>query len=814
MKRIFQSVGLSIRRLRKNPGFALISILTIAFGIGTMTAVFSLVYAILLRPFPYPDGDRLVSLRTVNLENGAERGCSLLDLEDYRRLSTTLSAIGAYTISTTQLHGDGAAQAIRLGWVNPEALDAVGAQPLLGRLFRPEEDRAGGDVFKALLSYSLWRSRYGSDPGILGRTVHTPITSFTVIGVMPAGFEFPEGSEMWVPMESWYALKPRETAVKQRGQFWYSTIARLKPGASQQEAGAEMAALSKQLEELFPNGNRNERVHVISLRDHEVGDLRPYLLLLTFAGAFFLLICCVNNANLLITNAIARQLELALRSALGAGRRQLALSLLGDALLLSLLACPLGLLVAMAGVRGLEWLVPVPLPNWMQVEIDSAVLLSAIGFAFLVALAAGAVPAWQTSRTDLQGPLRSGPRGTSGNSRLRSALMVVEVALCLPLLVGAGLMMTSFVNLTAVDPGFQREGLLVVRVSSFLGGGTRMDRAAALSDFYSRVLANLTSIPGVSAAAASNQIPYMGTESGRAQTQLLIRGQAEEGKQLIAPLTAADVSSNYFDVMGIPLLEGRSLRETDTDDSACVVLVNARAARSWWPDRDPVGQEVLYGELTDTNPYCRVVGVVGDVKQHSAEAENGIELYYSFRQWPVNNPYFLLRVNGKPSSIASAARQAVHQVDPNTAIVFIKSLDEMFEESLWQRRLWGVAFGFFAMLALILAAGGIYGVLSHSALQRRREVGIRMALGARPGQILGLLVLDGLRLTLLGGVAGTVGAFALTRFMSGMLFGISALDPRVFLGVAGLLLACALAASAIPARRAARVDPLIALRQD
>lgn len=805
---------LALRSLRRRPGFTVLAVGTLALASAATTVVLSFVYAVLLRPLPFPEPGRLIRLETVHTTQGVPRGCALLDVEDYRRLATTLDAIGAYTVGTTQLQGDGAARAVTTAWVTAGALATIGVEPALGRLFTPDEDRPGGDVQRVLLSHGLWLERFGGDAAVLGRTIHTPITSYTVAGVMPPGFDFPEHAEIWVPMESWYSAQSGGRAVKKRGQFWYRTIARLRPGASLAEAREELGAVAARLAERFPEENGDVGLRMTPLRARETAELRPYLALLGGGAALLLAIGCANVAGLLLIHAAARERELAVRAALGAARRRLVGVLLAEAALLAAIAVPPALGLTFAGVGALRRLIPMPLPAGMAIEVDLAVLFGSLATAMLAALLAVAVPAWQTARTDPRAILAEGARSAAGRSRLRSALVVAEVALSLLLLVGAGLLVRTFFTLADTDAGFRRSGLLVVQIARYEPGETRTERAGPLARFHDRVLARLAALPGVQAAAATNSLPFAGAAAERRQADLTVRGAAPEEVERLSPLAGADVTPGYFAAMGIPILAGRGLAETDTAETPCVVLIDEEGARELWPDRDPLGRELLWGTPSDDNPFCRVVGVVGDVKHHAAEGGGAIELYYSFRQWPVGNPYYVLRVEGDPAALAPEVRRAIAEIDTDTAVVSIETMDDRFDRSLWPRRLWGIAFAAFASLALLLTAVGLYGTVSHAVGQRTRELGIRVALGARPRGILLLVVADGFKLVAAGAALGLAGALAASRWLAGLLFGVRPLDLETYLHVTLLLATTAVLACAVPAWRAARIDPLAALRRE
>jgi putative ABC transport system permease protein len=809
METLWQDLRFSLRILAKRPGFTFIVVLTLALGIGATTAIFSLIYGILLRPFPYREPDRLARIQTVFAKpGGATRGSSLRDVEDWRKLNRTLDDLGAYTTFDSDLRGDGLAEPIRLTQLNPGALSILGVQPIVGRLFLSEEDLQGSDVHKALIGYDLWQRRFGADPNIVGKSLRTGIVTLTIVGVMPPGFRFPENTDVWTPMESWYALTNRS---KNRDIRPYPVIARLRPGVTLDQAQADLNGVAAALEQQYPKENESVRVKFSTLRDAEVGNIRPYLLLLIAAVGFVLLICCVNVANLMLAQAAARQREFSVRAALGASRPRLARALLMDSLLLALLGGAAGIALAYQAVKALLALIPVTLPFWMKIEVDAPVLLFSLAVAVLTSVLFGLAPAWQASRVNLSDALKEGARGSSAHARARSTLVVAQMALCLLLLVGAGLMMQSFLRLLHVKTGFMPEGLLVARVTNFKTGA-RAETAAAMAVLHEQTLTRLRALPGALSAGVTGSLPFTSAQTERSRVDLRIKGRAEEELKYSESVAGADVSPGLLDTLGVPLRAGRLFDARDVTESPMVVIINERAAKKLFPDRDPIGQELLWGAPTPQNPYCRIIGVVGDVKHRAAEGGEGVELYYPYSQWPVTNGYYVLRTQGDPQALATAMRQAINAVNKDAAIVYLKPMEQLIGESLWQRRLWGVLFAVFAFVALSLAAVGLYGVMSYLVSQRTREIGVRMALGAQTGDVLRMALAQGVKLALGGIALGLAGALGLVSLISGLLYGVTARDPLTFAGVALLLLLVALLACWIPARRATKVDPLVALR--
>ena len=502
-----------------------------------------------------------------------------------------------------------------------------------------------------------------------------------------------------------------------------------------------------------------------------------------------------------------------MRAALGASRGRVIRELLSRSLLHALLGAGGGGALAVVGVKALLLLIPVQLPFWMRIEVDAPALLFSLYAAVLTSLLFGLAPALLASRANLNDALRDGTKGSPGGAKARSVLVVAQIALCLLLLVGAGLMIQTFLRLQRRDTGFNPDNLLVARATNFYNG-TRAERATALALQHERVAALLRALPGVTGVGVSNSLPFARVQTERGKVELTVKGRASEELKHQVPLAGADVSAGYLETMQVPLVRGRLFDARDTKDSLMTVIINERAARTLFPDRDPIGQEILWGAYSKENPYCTVVGVVGDVRHQADENDQGMELYYPYTQWPVTNVYYVVRAAGDLKNMLQTVRQTVSSADPKTAIVFVKMMDQMIDETLWQRRLWGVMFAVFATLAILLAAIGIYGVLSYSVSQRTREIGVRMALGAQTGNVLRMVLAQGLKLALGGIGIGLVAALALSRFIGSLLYGVRASDPLTYAGVALLLVIAALLTCLISARRAAKTDPMIALRAD
>jgi putative ABC transport system permease protein len=806
----------SLRVLLRRPGFSGMVVGILALGIGANTAVFSLINGILLRPFPYREPDRLVQIQSQYTKtSGNIRGNSLPDIDDWYAQSRALSDVGGYLAFNTDLLRDGPASPLRMSWLTPASLQAIGVNPILGRLFRPEEDRPGSDSNKATISHRLWQTEFGGDTAILGRTLRTGMGTFEVIGVMPPGFQFPDQVDLWAPIQAGYN-RGNLKREQYRSSRPYAAIGRLRPGRTLADARADLEAISLRLEQVFPKDNVGVRPVVTRLRDAEVGNIRPYLLLLLGAAALVVLICCANVANLLLARSVDRSREFALRAALGAGANRLVRSLLLESVILSLAGGVLGLGLAFAGVELLPALIPVTLPFWMRIEVDGAVLAFNLAASVLTGLIFGIAPALALSRPNLANSLKEGSRASIGGgavARFRDGLVVAEIALALTLLTGAGLLLTSFLRLQNVDLGFQPDHVITARVSPFRPG-TVPEKIEAYSSLYRQVLDQVENLPGVEAAGGAVDLPFTGSRTERFVGDITVRGQADGEREQSAPTSTYTVSPGYFRAMGIPLLRGRTFTEADDQKTLLAVMISARTAELLWPGQDPIGRQLRWGRVDVDNqwPWHTVIGVVGNVKSYATDPEQAMEIYYSYRQRSAGAFSFTVRTRGNPEGLVSALRNAIQRIDKDTAVVSVKTLDDIVSESLWQRRLWSALFALFAAVALMLAAAGIYAVMSYLVSQRTREIGIRIALGAQPASVIGLIMSRGLILTGAGIGLGFLASQVLAHAVRSLLFGVGPAEPMVLVVVAAILGSVTAAACYVPARRALRVDPVDALR--
>lgn len=800
---ILRDVSYSLRILVKSYAFTLVVVLTLALGIGANTAIFSFANGILLRPLPYPQSDRLAVLDETAPKQGVDSmSVSFPNFLDWREQNNVFEDIATYYgTSRFSLTGAGEPVEIRGTRVSQGLFEILRVSPQLGRTFTSSEDRPEEDAV-VILSHDLWQRNFGGDAGIVGRKIMISNRPRTVVGVMPPGFRFPEVSELWVPL----ALT---TKTFTRTDHGLDSIARLKDGITFPQAQAELNNIAARIEEQNPVTNEGLGVRVTSLHDNLSGDYREALLILLGVVGCVLLVACVNVANLMLARATARQKEFALRAALGAGRWQIIRQLLIESLLLAIVGGALGFALSLWALHLLLTAIPIELPFWMNFGIDLRVLGFTVAITLLTGLIFGAVPALQTSRVDLNDTLKEAGRGSVGvRSRSRSLLVVTEIALSLVLLVGAGLMIQSFLRLRRVNIGLDAKNVLT---TTLILPSAKYREGEQRAAFFKQLVERVRGLPGVQAASATATLPLSGSNWGRSLTveghPVLSVGQAPVIQHTV-------VTPGYFRTMGIALLSGRDFNDADAKGSADVTIIDERLAREYWPNESPIGKRIRFGPPEDNEPWHTVIGVVSSVRHQRMQEETRKSVYLPHLKIPVNGLSLVARTSSDPRELVGAVRREVAQMDSDLPVSEIATMEEVVAESIWQPRLYAMLFAVFAGGALILALIGIYGVMAFLVQTRTHEIGIRMALGATARDVFKLIVGRGMKLTAIGVLVGIGGAAALTRLMHSLLFNTSATDPITFILISVMLSLAAFLACYIPARRAAKVDPLVALRYE
>ena len=800
VQEFLQDLRYGKRLLAKNPGFTAIAIVTLAIGIGANTAIFSIVNAFLLRPLPYGDADRLVMVDSQ--ERGQSMGVSFPDYDDWRRQNTVFENLAFFNLRwNANLDFGTETETLSLTFGTPNLFSTLQVAPFLGH------GPTDGDTDTVLLSHGLWQRRFGSDPQIVGRQLRIDGRSMTVSGVMPPGFRFPFQSDLWWLNEHFFERHARHFRIDQ-------TIGRLKPGVSAEQAHAEMKEIAARLAQTYPDSNADVTATVVPLRDFWFGKLRRSFWLLLGACGFVLLIACANVANLLMTQATVRERELVVRAALGASHGRLIRQSISEALLLVSLGCAGGIVLGAWSLRLLVALLPEELlPFFVKIELDSRALMFTLLISALTAIFVGVIPALRTASMDLDQSLKSGGKsGTSaGTQRVRGLLVVTEIALAVVLLAGAGLMLRSFTRLQNTSPGFTADGVLHLEINPTY---QRQEdyRVESMSRRYQQLLERVAQVPGVIAVGANSDLPFVGQKPWY-RGEFAIEGQSTDDQKQNPLVNYQAVSPDYFRVMEIPLLRGRVFDNRDTrrpDDVRDVAIINRRLAERMWPKADPIGKRI---NCAHDNVGCaEVIGIVGDVKHNSLVDEAGYDLYFACFQSYAKQTHFVARTQGDPMTFAKDIQRAIWEVAPDTGVFNVMPVTRLSANTVWQSRVWGVLFGIFSTIALVLAVAGIYGVMAYFVTQRTREIGVRIALGAQWRDVLTLVLKSGMMLVTIGLVIGIAGALALTRLMTTLLFEVSPTDPITFGAVAVCVILATLLACYIPARRASKVDPLIALR--
>jgi putative ABC transport system permease protein len=796
------------RMLRKHPGFTAVAVLTLMLGIGANTAIFSVVNGVLLRPLPFPDSDRIVTLWNFYPQLSDEKEeVSPPDFHDWLEQNRSFAQLAAYERFFYIMDGDPYPLRLPAARVSGDFFAVMGVNPILGRSLLPADDHEGLHHV-VVLSHRLWTSRFGADSSIVGRIATLNGMDYTVVGIMPAGFGFPYEVDLWSPMAYEPPFEP-----SLRTSVWLRTVGRLEPSVTLAQAQSDMSAIAQRLEQQYPDTNEGRGIQVVSLYEQTVGDVRLALLVLLGAVGFVLLIACTNLVNLLLARATGRQQEIALRAALGASRLRLIRQLVTESTLLGLLGGAGGVLFAWLSLDLLRGFDPEVLPRLQEVQLDWRVL----GFAMLVSLATGVacgiVPAWLATRKELQESLKEGSRRSAdsrGRRRVRSTLVIIEVALAQVLLIGGGLLFQSFLHMRSVSPGFNPEGVLVGQFELFT---PRYAEGSAMATFYREVTQQVAALPGVEAAALSTTIPF---DKVQLTLEFVIDGRPRPLSPKQHPLAGYNsITPDYFRTMGIRLRSGRFFSDADRADAPPVVIINEALARRYWPGESPLGHLIrIHDDSPADSEPIEVVGVVENVRQVALNSDVRLEIYLPYAQRLWRRCFLLVRSEPAPAELAAALRREIHQIDANIALSSFRSMNDHVSASLDPPRFHTFLLGVFATLALTLAAVGVFGVISYSTSQRTREFGIRLALGAQRRDVFRLVVGGGFVLVLTGVALGLILALALTQALSSMLFGIVPTDPATYGAVALVLSAVALLACYLPSRRAMKVDPVVALRYE
>jgi putative ABC transport system permease protein len=811
MHTLFKDISYGIRSLFKHPGFTAIVVVTLAVGIGASSAIFSVVNTVLLRPLPYARAERLVAIQEIT-QDGKRVQVTPANFLDWRAQNTVFEQLAAILTRPANLALADQAERIDLAMTSANFFSVFGTEPEQGRFFI-NSDEQPGHLAVAVVSHGLWQRRFSGDPALVGKPITLDGNSYTVVGIAPAGFQYPDKTDVWVPP---FKLAPtvneRMDPTEVRGFGMLAAVALLRPGVPLTQAASEMETITARLRQQYPDTNNRRFNRVVSLHTYLVGDTGPMLLLLFGAVSFVLLIACANVANLLLASAATRQKEMAIRTALGASRLRVIRQLLTESLMLAFAGGAVGLFLALWGVALMTKLLPHDFPRAGEIDLDWRVLAFTLFASILTGILFGLAPALQISKTDVQESLKESGRGSSGSrrhNRLRNLLIVGEVALSVVLLVGAGLLFRSFLQLQSVNTGFTPQQVLTVRLSP---AGSNYRRDADYISFYSQAMQRVSSIPGVESVGAINTLPLdKGPTAG-----FRIEGRPPQTPDKWPGGNYRTVSTDYFRAMNIPVVQGRAFNDRDTEAAPLVMIVNQALAKRDFPNESAVGKRINLGNLDPKGQpvWFEIVGVAANVRSLELREEAMPEFYLSALQDSFTNMFLVVRTSVEPTSLGASVRRAAAEVDKSAAVSDVKTMDRIVSDAVTQPRFNLFLLGLFSGIALLLSAAGIYGVTAYSVTQRTHEFGIRMALGAQVGDVLKMILKQGMLLISVGVVVGLLASFALTRLLRSVLFGVTVTDPLTFVAITLLLTIVALLACYIPARRATKVDPLIALRYE
>ena len=807
---MLQDIRYAVRKLSRTPGFTTIAAFTLALAIGATTAIFSVIDGVLLKPLPFRDPQRVV--RVTNLRDGNRMVSSVPDFLDIRAQSKSYASLAALDAQAMNLTGGSEPERISAARVGATFWSLLGVTPQVGRGFAPNEDSQSA-ARTVVLSDGLWKRRFGGDRRIVGKTIALDGNSFTVIGVAPAGFSFPDRPDVWIPL----VFAQDDLNPDGRGAHWMGIMGRLAPNVTVTQATSELVTITRRLEQQYPESNTNMSGAVIPMQEYLVGDVRPALYVMLGAVAFVLLIACANVANLLLVRAASRESEMAVRTALGAGAWRLVRQLVIESVLLAMIGGVFGTLLALWGVDLLLSMAPNGLPRINEVTVNGSVLVFTAGVTAVTGVLFGLFPALHAARANVGGMLKEGMRGSSGgvaSRRARNTLVMAEMALAVVLLVGAGLLIRSFSKLLAVDPGFRAERVVTFAIAA---PDTKYGQYAQRRELVSNLVERMKRVPGAQGAAVVTGLPLSNIMM---RTSAHIVGTPPERPGERKSTDVAMATPGYFTTMGIPLVAGRDFTDRDGSGAPVVSIVNQEFVKRYFPNENPIGKRIELGWDQDTASTGgnmtlggEIVGVVANVKRRGLSQEVFPETYASYMQPTFSNFSVVVRSTADPSTVMAAIRAQIRELDRDLPLSDLRQLKELVAASVSRPRFYTTILGVFASIALILAAVGIYGVISYAVSLRTRELGIRIALGATGRQVSGLVLQQGVGLAIAGVAVGGAGAYWLTRLLSKLLFGVSATDPLTFVGVAALLTAIAAIASFVPARRAAKVDPLLAMRE-